>query len=65
MSTFHKDYAEKPTLISSPVDIAPHLTWSTTRLKALAMKKNCSRPAKANNAKHAKKSWLFEFLSYF
>ena len=65
ISTFHKDYLEKPTATLPPINTALPMVRSTIRPEAQITKWKCGRPAKANGAKRAKKSWEFKFLSRF
>ncbi len=66
ISTFHRDYPEKPTAISPPIDSASPMARSTVRPQASITKRKRSRPAKANgNSKRAKNKWTSSFLSRF
>ena len=56
IKTFHKDYLEKPTATSPPVDTTPSMARPIIRLETQTTKQKRGRPVKANGAKRAKKS---------
>ena len=54
--TFHKDHPEKPIATSTPVHMTLPMARLTIRPEAQTTKQKHGQLAKANGAKHAKKS---------
>ena len=62
ISSFHKDYLDKPIATSEAIDTAPSMAKPT--IKSTAMKQNQSRPANSTN-KQAKNWAAFDFYYVF
>ena len=68
ITTFHRDYLERSTATSPPIDSASPMARPTVkpRAEATSTKQKRGRPTKANGtSKRAKKSWTSSFLSRF
>ncbi len=68
ISTYYRDYFDKPTTTSLPIDSAWLMARPTVKPKAKpsSTKQKCGWPAKANGTnKHAKKSWTLSFYLVF
>ncbi len=63
VSTYHRDYPEKPTATSSPVDFAPLMARPTDKPTNKSKRGQLAKAKGAN--KLAKKSWVFDFYLVF
>ncbi len=68
INTFHRNYPEKPTVTSPPIDFAPSMARPTNKPRAevSSTKQKQSRSTKdSSTSKRAKKTWHSSFLSRF